>query len=130
MYKRQVLVDLRRHAHAGLARFSRSTLLHVCRSVYADTLQAVASLRHAVGSRKEESMEIKWSNVVLFALIVLSFAWAVRAQDSIFLLLSRMGMLGPAHPSDERLWGLMVFGLVLVTLVAVLKIFIENLRNR
>jgi hypothetical protein len=72
-------------------------------------------------------MEIKWSNLVFFALVIFTIAWAVRAQDSIFSFLSRMGRLGPDHPSDERIYGLMVFGLVLVTLVAVLKIFIENL---
>jgi hypothetical protein len=71
-------------------------------------------------------MVIKWSNIAFFVLVVFTFAWAVREQDSIFSFLSRMGQLGPEHPTDERFWGLMVFGLLVITLVGVLRILIAS----
>ncbi len=71
-------------------------------------------------------MEMKWPSVAFFALLVFTFAWAVRAQDSIHSFLSRMGSLGPDHPTDDRIWGLMVFGLLVTTLVGVLRVFINK----
>ena len=71
-------------------------------------------------------MEIKWSNLIFLALMVFTVVWAVRAQDSILAFLSQMGNLGPEHPTDERFWGLMVFSLLVIAIVALVRIFVDN----
>ncbi len=71
-------------------------------------------------------MEIKWSNLVFFALLVFTIAWAIRARDSIFVFLSQMGNMGPEHPTDDRFWGLMVFSLLVIAMVALVRIVVDN----
>jgi len=74
-------------------------------------------------------MEIKWSNLAFFVLVVFTFVVTIRMRESIVIFLSSLGQLGPEHSTDEKIWGLMAFGLVAVTLVAILRVFIDT-RNR
>jgi len=50
----------------------------------------------------------------------------IRSQDAVFSFLSRMGHLGPEHPTDERFWGLMVFSLLIIAIVALVRIFVDH----
>ncbi len=71
-------------------------------------------------------MEIKWPNVVTFGLLILFVIWTIRSQDAVFSFLSRMGRMGPEHPTDERFWGLMVFSLLVIAMVALVRIFVDQ----
>jgi hypothetical protein len=71
-------------------------------------------------------MEIRWPNVASFTLLTLIVVWAVREQNAIVSLLSNLGRMGPEHPTDERLYSLMVFSLLAVIVVAIVRIFVHN----
>jgi hypothetical protein len=71
-------------------------------------------------------MEIKWPNLIFFALMIFTVVWAVRAQDSIFVFLSQLGNLGPEHSTDERYWSLLVFSLLVISIVALVRIFVDS----
>ncbi len=74
-------------------------------------------------------MEIKWPNVVFFGLLVFSTILLIRSREAVFEFLSQMGNMGPEHPTDERYWGLLVFSLLAIAMVALVRIFVDH-RNQ
>lgn len=73
-----------------------------------------------------EIREIKWANVVAFALAITAFVIAIRWHHAIVEFLNNMGRIGPGYSGEEQTWGLLAFGLILVLIVAVTKIALQN----
>ena len=71
-------------------------------------------------------MEIKWENIVWFGLIIFTFVLVIRMHEQIFAFLASMGQMGPQHTTDEKIWGLIAFGLVALILAGLIKILIHN----
>ncbi len=75
-------------------------------------------------------MEIKWSNVAVFALLIFTFFTAISMHEDIGAFLGMMRHLGADSSIANRTHGLMAFGLLMVVLVAVLKILIRSQNDK
>ena len=71
-------------------------------------------------------MEIRWRNIVALALLVFALVVVVHALPEITEFLSTMRHMGPSGDRDDRMFGLMAFGLVALTVVAVVRILKAN----
>ncbi len=75
-------------------------------------------------------MKIRWSNIVVLLLIVFALVVGIKAYRQITEFLSNMGNIGSGHSSHEQTFGLIAFGLILVTIVAIVRILQDNGRNK
>jgi hypothetical protein len=76
-------------------------------------------------------MEMKWSNVVVFALVVFGSVLLVREHNAVGVALSGLGQIGPGHTPAEKFHGFFVLGILLVTLVAIVRLVLDaNGRNK
>ena len=73
-------------------------------------------------------MEVKWTNVICFALAIFAVLMLIHMQESVVSFLRAMGDLGPEQTADEKIWGLIAFSLVAVILVGILKVIMQNKR--
>lgn len=71
-------------------------------------------------------MEVKWHNIICFALVMLALFMLIHSREEVAALLQALGNLGPEHSTDEKIWGLIVFGLVSFTLLGVLITLMRN----
>lgn len=67
-------------------------------------------------------MQIRWNNIIALILLVISAVLAVRFLPAMMSFLSTMKDIGPGHTTDDKTIGLIAFGLVGITLVAVVRI--------
>ena len=75
-------------------------------------------------------MEIRWRNLFAFALAVFALVVAVKGRHEIGAFLATLGALGPGHTPDEQTVGLVAFGLLAVTILALALILKSNPRRR
>lgn len=75
-------------------------------------------------------MEIKWANVFGFALLIFAFVLVIRMHERVHAFLASMGQMGPEHTTDEKIWGLIAFGLVAITLAGLIQILIRSQDRR
>lgn len=74
-------------------------------------------------------MTIRWANVVAVALAILALVVGLRERHQIAELFSAFTDIG-SHPSpEERTWALAALGLVLVSLVAIVRILVSGRRS-
>jgi hypothetical protein len=71
-------------------------------------------------------MVIKWTNVICFALFVFLVVALIHMHESVAAFLRAMGDMGPEHSTDEKIWGLITFGVVMVGFAGILTILIRN----
>ena len=75
-----------------------------------------------------ESPEIKWTNIICFALLIFSVWMLLHMHEEVASFLGALGELGPNHPGDRRMFGLVVFTIVGVIVVGVLKVLMQTRR--
>ena len=71
-------------------------------------------------------MEIKWPNVIVFGLVVLTVVLIVKMPRPVLTALAAARQIGPGSTSEERILGLVTVGLICVTIVAVVKIVVQG----
>jgi ABC-type Fe3+ transport system permease subunit len=71
-------------------------------------------------------MEMKWTNLLCFVLVIFSVWLLIHMQESVVAFLSALGQLGPEHSTDEKFWGLIAFSVVAIVLVGVLTVLRQN----
>ena len=64
-------------------------------------------------------MEIKWNNVVVIALLVFALSVIFAAPERLRAFFGAMGNVSPGHSPEEQVMGLMSFGLVLASILAI-----------
>ncbi len=74
--------------------------------------------------------EIKWANVVVLGLVIFALVTVIRMHEQVSGFLASMDQMGPEHTTDEKLWGLMAFGLVALILAGILKMLIQNRNDK
>lgn len=74
-------------------------------------------------------MEIKWGNLIAFAMLLAAIVIAVSMGDRIVAFLHSMTDIGPGHTDEEKTMGLIAFGLVGVLIVAVVRILVSGRGN-
>ena len=67
-------------------------------------------------------MKIIWPNVIVVCLVFLAVVIWIRHHAAISGFLGHMDQIGPGHSPDDRLLGLIAFGLVAVSVVAIVRI--------
>jgi hypothetical protein len=67
-------------------------------------------------------MKIYWPNVAALFFATFIVVVALRHRREIGRFLDTLNHLGPQHPPDERMVGFIAFGVILVTLVALVKL--------
>jgi len=73
-------------------------------------------------------MTIKWTNIIALALLLMALVVIFKAPSEIGAFLGTVRYIGSGQPHNEMM-GLLVFGLVLVLIVAVAKIVIDSNRK-
>ena len=73
-------------------------------------------------------MEIRWPNVFVFALAVFALVVALKRHREIGAFLETMETIGTGHDPHEQMLGLMAFGLVIITILA-LAIILKGSRR-
>lgn len=73
-------------------------------------------------------MEIRWPNVFVFALAVLALVVALKRHHEIAAFLGAMDRIGPGNTPGEQMLGLIAFGLLVVTILA-LALILKNGRR-
>jgi hypothetical protein len=71
-------------------------------------------------------MRIKWSNVVAMALAIFGLLLGIKLAGPMSEFLSNLGTIGGTHNRQQQFLGMMAFGLVLVTIVAIVRILQNN----
>lgn len=74
-------------------------------------------------------MRILWTNVFAIVLGVFGIVILVKNRIEITGFLGTMKDIGPGHSPEEQTVGLIAIGLVLVTIVALVKILTHNDRR-
>ena len=69
---------------------------------------------------------VDWTNVICLALIIFAIMASVHMHEEIAAFLGAMGQIGPGYSPEEQSMGLIAFGLVAVTIVALAKILVER----
>jgi hypothetical protein len=67
-------------------------------------------------------MIIKWSNIAVFALVVITFIVFIKTYRSIAEFLNSIGRIGPGSQPGDWTSGLVAFGLIGVLVVAIVAI--------
>lgn len=75
-------------------------------------------------------MQIKWTNLIAAVVLVLSLGLAVRHAGPVATVLGAIREIGPGHDADDRIVGLVVLGILLVTLVMLARILTQKDRDR
>jgi hypothetical protein len=71
-------------------------------------------------------MEIRWNNIIAFVLLLIALVLLVKCLPEITAFMASMKHLGPSHSTDDKVFGLIAFGLVGVLLVAIVRILSNN----
>ncbi len=71
-------------------------------------------------------MEIKWPNVLALGLVVMSVVLAVRNHRELAAAIGSIAEIGPGHTAEEKTLGLCVLGVILVSLVAVVRLVLQG----
>ena len=74
-------------------------------------------------------MEIKWPNVVAFALAILGVVLMVRHRYELGATLASLGPIGTGPTPADRTLGFCVLGVLLVALVAVVRLVCSSNRK-
>lgn len=74
-------------------------------------------------------MTIKWSNLLAFALAILAVVLTVRHGGDLRATVSTIGQLGPRYTIEEKTLGFCVLGVILVSLVAIVRLVLSNDRR-
>lgn len=76
-------------------------------------------------------MEVKWSNVVAFALAIFAIVLLIRQHGAVGVALTGLGQIGPGHTPEEKFHGFFVLGILLVALIAIVRLVLDaNGRNK
>lgn len=71
-------------------------------------------------------MRVKWSNIVALSLMTMIVIVLLANLESVLETLASLRHIGPSESPEERTFGLVVLGLLLVSIVAVVKIVIHG----
>lgn len=71
-------------------------------------------------------MEIKWPNVVAFALVIGSVVLAVKNHQELGNAIGSIGQIGPGHSAEDKTLGLCVLGILCVAGVAIIRLVIAG----
>lgn len=73
-------------------------------------------------------MEIKWNNLIALALLIFALVLTIKNLPEIVAFLSTMNDIGPGngYRREDRVMGLMCLGLIVITIVAIVKILTTN----
>jgi len=66
--------------------------------------------------------EIRWRNIIALALLVFAVVVVSKTYRQIAAFVSTMSDVGPRGDTTELTFGLMAFGLLVITVVAVVRI--------
>lgn len=74
-------------------------------------------------------MEIKWSNVAAAGLLLVALVLGIRYSGILIGTVGSMGRIGPQYAPQDRTFGLLVLGLILVGVVAVVRLLVDRGRK-
>lgn len=75
-------------------------------------------------------MQIKWSNVIAFAMVVFALVVFLKTYPQMAAFFAAMNDIGPGHDPDEQVRGLVAFGLIALTIVGIVKIVVNGGRDQ
>lgn len=76
------------------------------------------------------SMQIRWHNIFALILFVVAVVLFIANREQIVGFLVSMKDIGPGHSPGQQTIGLIAFGLTLVSLLAALRIVLQDRSGR
>lgn len=73
-----------------------------------------------------ETNQVKWPNVIGFALLIFAVWMLLHMHKEVVSLLKALGELSPGHPRDQRIFGLIVFSIIMVVIVGVFNVLLHS----
>ena len=73
-------------------------------------------------------MQIRWSNLIILALLVLAVVVAIKGREAILDLLSTIESVGPGGDPHERTLGIIALGIIAIAAVGIARI-LQQRRN-
>lgn len=67
-------------------------------------------------------MEINWGGITCLILAIIAIVIIVRMRHKVALFLGTMGQIGPGNNPDDKILGLIAFGLIVLLIVGIVKI--------
>lgn len=74
-------------------------------------------------------MTVKWANVFCFGLLILAAVLTVYHHRAVRAAISSIGRIGSGYAQEESVLGLCVLGIILVSLVAVVRLVVSDNRR-
>jgi hypothetical protein len=71
-------------------------------------------------------MQVHWQNIVALMLAIGTLTLFLKYPAQISGFLASMQLIGPGHDPDEQTLGLIAFGLVAISLVAIVRLLTQN----
>ena len=72
---------------------------------------------------------INWTGIICLALLVFVVVIIARSHGEIAAFLGTMGRIGPGHTTDDKVIGLIAFGLIVVTIVGLVAVLSRGPRE-
>lgn len=73
-------------------------------------------------------MEVNWTGIICLVLAIVAVVIIAKAHGHIGAFLAAMGRIGPGHTTDDKVIGVIAFGLVALLIVAIVKILVSQRR--
>ncbi len=80
-------------------------------------------------TRRRRTAAKKWTNLLELSLAILAVLVAVRNRDALGATLHAVTHIGAGHSPEDRTLAFCILGVLLVTLVAVVKLVCQNNRR-
>mgnify|MGYP001356556084 CR=1 FL=1 len=74
-------------------------------------------------------MQVKWNNIIAIGMLLFTLIFIIQNSAGVVAILGAIHRIGPGQGIDDRLVGLAVVGLFLVTLVVVVKLMVSGNRR-
>ncbi|MCC6681240.1 MAG: hypothetical protein IT445_10115 [Phycisphaeraceae bacterium] len=71
-------------------------------------------------------MQIKWNNIIAVLLGILAIAIFAAYPGLVAGLINNLRGIGPGHPTEDKVMGLIAFGLIGILLVAIVLLLTHN----
>ena len=67
-------------------------------------------------------MKVKWNVIIAFGMLLVALNLVLKNAKSVIAMLNTLHQIGPANEGGDRLAGFLLIGVMLVTLVVIVKL--------
>lgn len=91
-----------------------------------EDLKLSENLNHEIRQHQQARALHRLRNLLALAFIIFAVVLGLTHRSELNTFFISMEFIGPGHSTEEMTWGLIVFGLVLVSILAAMKIVLQG----